>query len=107
MHFHICFYSELSNVLPFLFVGIITGFVLSANHSSKQGGYSLTSHTVHIFVSALASAFYLVGHGFTNWYAHIGMVFLSLIIAVVVPCTLSDVVVPIMFARADKKNEKH
>jgi hypothetical protein len=107
MHFHICFYSELSNVLPFLFVGIITGFVLSKNHDSKQGDYSLSSHAIHIFVSALASTFYLVGHGFTNWYEHIGMVFLSLIIAVVVPCTLSDVVVPMMFARVDAKNEKH
>jgi hypothetical protein len=34
-----------------------------------------------------------------------GLLFLFLVIAVVVPCTLSDVVVPWYFARM--KNEKH
>ncbi len=99
MHFHLCFFSDTIKVVPFLLVGIINGLIMSRHHESKLGSYAVSSHAVHIFVSSLASTFYLVSHGFTNWYTHIGIVFLFLIGAVVVPCTLSDVVVPILFAK--------
>ncbi len=107
MHFHVCFYSELANVLPFLFVGIITGLIMSRDQQAERSLHTITSHVAHIFVSSLASTFYLVAHGFSNWYDSIGMVFLSMIVAVVIPCTMSDVAVPMIIARADKKNEKH
>ncbi len=103
MHFHACFLTEPGRVIPFLIVGIINGFVMSRHHESKQGGYSLSSHATHIFISSLASTFYLMAHGFTNWYTAIGNVFVLLIIAVVVPCTLADVVVPMTIARLGKK----
>lgn len=98
MKFHMCFFTEPHKVVPFLIVGIINGFVMSKHHESKQGGYSLSSHATHIFVSSLASTFYLISHGFTHWYSAIGNVFIMLIIAVVVPCTLADVVVPMTIA---------
>ena len=107
MHFHMCFSTELLNVIPFLVVGIINGWILIGHHSSKQGFYSVFSHAIHILISSLAAAFYLVSHGFTDWHKQIGAVFVFLIIAVVIPCTLSDVVVPMSFARARRKNEKH
>jgi hypothetical protein len=104
MHFHICFVSELDKVLPFLFVGLLNGYVMSRHHSSKQSFYSTFSHFIHILISSFASMFYLVAHGFNEWAHDIGFVFLFLIVAVVVPCTFSDVVVPMWFAkRADKK----
>jgi len=99
MHFHLCFFSDTAKVIPFLLVGIANGLIMSRHHDSKLGSYAVSSHAVHIFVSSLASTFYLVSHGFTNWYTHIGIVFLLLIGAVVVPCTLSDVVIPISFAK--------
>ena len=98
MTFHVCFWHEWHNVLPFLLMGIINGFVMR-NHIHNQKMYGLATHSVHIFLSSLASIFYLVGHGFVNWYEHIGMVFLFLVIAVVVPCTMSDVVVPMAIAK--------
>lgn len=107
MSFHLCFFTELANVLPFLFVGIINGFVMSRHSAAHQKTYSIFSHFIHIFVSSLASTFYLVAHGFMDWYKDIGFVFLFIIIAVVIPCTLSDVVVPMAYARIAKKNEKH
>ena len=103
MSFHICFYSEFTNVLPFLLVGVMTGIFMSKHKGDHQPFYAATSHAVHIFVSSLASTFYLVSHGFSDWYLHIGAVFLALIFAVVVPCTLSDVVVPMSIAGANKK----
>lgn len=105
MHFHMCFLTEPQRVIPFLIVGIINGFVMSSHHSSKQGGYSLSSHASHITISSLASTFYLIAHGFTNWYVSIGNVFVLLIIAVVVPCTLADVVVPMTMARLGRKKQ--
>ena len=103
MHFHLCFFSELDKVLPFLIVGLINGYVMSKHHASKQSFYSTSSHFIHILISSFASMFYLVAHGFVDWSANIGFVFLFLIFAVVIPCTFSDVVVPMAFARADKK----
>lgn len=99
MSFHICFVSEWQNVVPFLIVGIITGFALGQHSGDRGMRYSLTSHASHIFISSLASTFYLVAHGFTNWYGQIGVVFLFLIAAVVIPCTFSDVIVPMVVAR--------
>ncbi len=99
MQWHLCFVSEAHNVLPFLIVGIINGIVMSKHHASWQSLYSVFSHFVHILVSSLASTFYIVSHGFSNWYESIGYLFLFLIGAVVVPCTLSDVVVPMMVAK--------
>lgn len=103
MHFHLCFVSDLDKVLPFLFVGLFNGYIMSKHHASKQAFYSTFSHFIHILISSFASMFYLVAHGFVHWSANIGYVFMFLIIAVVVPCTFSDVVVPMYFAKADKK----
>ena len=105
MHFHICFISELHNVIPFLAIGLLNGALLHSKHSTTLGLFSVSSHFIHILVSSLASLFYLVSHGFTTWEQSMGYLFLFLIFAVVVPCTLSDVVVPMYFARA--KNEKY
>lgn len=102
MHWHICFATELHNVLPFLLVGIITGIALSYHGDTRQGIYSIFSHFFHILVSSIASTFYLVSHGFTEWADSIGYVFMFLVFAVVVPCTCSDVIVPMLFAKAHK-----
>jgi hypothetical protein len=103
MHWHVCFYSELPNVLPFLIVGVINGVVMAHHHYSKLGTFSVGSHFVHILVSSLAASTYLLSHGFLNWSEQIGFVFLFLIVAVLIPCTVSDIVVPLLFAKADKK----
>lgn len=107
MSLHICFISELRNVLPFLGVGILNGLVMSRHHPSKQSFYSVFSHTIHILVSALAASFYLVSNGFVRWDLQIGFVFLFLIVGVVVPCSMSDLVVPMSFARMKSESTKH
>ncbi len=108
MTLHICFVTDISKVVPFLCVGILNGFVMSRHRTSLQPMYSVFSHSIHTLVSSLASTFYLVSHGFVGWYHHIGFVFVFLIIAVVLPCSLSDVVVPILFARSrNHEYKKH
>lgn len=107
MSFHLCFFTELANIIPFLLVGVINGFIMSRHNQENQRMYSIFSHFIHIFVSSLAATFYLVAHGFMDWHKDIGFVFIFIIIAVVIPCTLSDVVVPMTYARMTKKDEKH
>lgn len=103
MELHICFSSELSNVLPFLFIGLLNGIIMSKSEKFLTEENSLFLHFWHTFISALASIFYALGHGLPNYYDHFGLFFLLMIVAVVLPCTLSDVVAPILFARMIQK----
>lgn len=103
MDLHICFLKEFRNITPFLIVGISSGTVMSQHHLGRQTSYSVISHFVHIFISSLASMFYLVGHGFLDWHKQIGMIFTLLLLAVVIPCTLSDIVVPLLVAKDRQK----
>ncbi|MBA3954303.1 hypothetical protein H0X48_03235 [Candidatus Dependentiae bacterium] len=103
MELHICFHRELHNVLPFLAIGVLNGMVLRSHHSSMLRVFSLGSHFVHILISSLASLFYMVSHGFENWYPQMGYVFLFLVVAIVIPCTFSDVIVPMYFAGVKKR----
>ncbi len=107
MHFHWCIATEWHNVVPLLFVGILNGWVMSKHNETLKSFYSLGSHFSHILISSLASMFYLVAEGFTQWCAQMGILFIFLIIAVVIPCTFADVIVPIYFARMRNKDEKH
>ncbi len=99
MELHICFFSELSNILPFLIVGALNGLVMSYIKDFQTAQHSLQLHFFHTFVSAMACAFYAIGHGFSDFYAYFGIFFLLILGAVVLPCTLSDIVVPIFCAR--------
>lgn len=107
MHFHICLISELYNVIPFYIIGLINGLAMSRHNSTIKSVYSVGSHFGHILISSLASLFYLISEGLSNWYPQMGLLFLFLIVAVVVPCTLADVIVPIFFAKPRKNNEKY
>ncbi len=108
VHFHICFLTNPMRVLPFLIIGAINGIVMSYHGQSKQWIYSVSSHAAHIFISSLASVFYLVSHGFFDWHKQLGSVYLLLIVAVVIPCTFSDLIVPMVLAKKGfKHNEKH
>ncbi len=101
MHVHICFLSwhDLMNVIPLMLIGLVTGLAMRHSHASSLGLFSLKSHFVHILISSLASLFYVVSHGFDEWHGFMGLLFFLLVIAVVVPCTVSDIVVPLYFAR--------
>lgn len=102
MRLHICWGSELRNVIPFLSIGLINGLVICKNGASKAT-YSLITHVGHIFCSSLAALFYMVSEGFTNWYPFMGPLFVLLIMAVVIPCTLADIIIPLVIARSEKE----
>jgi len=107
MHMHICFFSlpDLMNVIPFMLIGLITGYAISRHHTAALEFVSLTSHFVHILISSLAATFYTVSYGFESWPSVMGLLFLLLVIAVVIPCTISDVIVPLYFSRCTRKKQ--
>lgn len=101
MHMHICFTNlhDTLNVLPFMLVGLVCGYALQRHHEASLGFFSLGSHFVHILISSLAATFYIVSFGFWDWYSDMGLLYAMLVGAVVVPCTVSDIVVPYFFSR--------
>lgn len=91
---HICLLEHPMLILPFLLLGIVGGFLFE----ERMSGSSVFSHGAHIFVSSLASLLYLVSFGFTGWLADVHLVFpvfLVVVIAVWIPCCLSDIVIPV------------
>ncbi|MBZ0166088.1 MAG: hypothetical protein K8I00_04715, partial [Candidatus Omnitrophica bacterium] len=83
-------------VLPFAVVGTLAG--LAAPRSFEKA--TEYSHSIHVFVSAVASILYLVSFGLEHWTHAIGGVFLITIFAVMIPCCLSDIVFPLACTHA-------
>ena len=104
MKLHICFYHDFTNIGVFLLFGILTGLALTYHgpHTESSSFLARWAHFWHILLSSMAALFYMVANGFDCWMPHVGVIFLLLVMAVVVPCTLSDVVVPIVIARSGK-----
>lgn len=98
---HLCFKSHLTSILPFLITGIVNGLLLS--HSKKCDdlmSHAIVSHFSHSFISALASFLYLLSHGFADLKHGMGIIFVVLLVSVIIPCIISDVIVPTVCARA-------
>jgi hypothetical protein len=98
---HLCFKHHLSSILPFLAVGIINGLLLSYKKNCDDlMSHAMVSHFSHSFISALASFLYLISHGFADLKHGMGIIFIVLLVSVVIPCIISDVIVPILSAKA-------
>lgn len=91
---HICLIDHPMLIIPFVFLGIIGGLLFE----ERMAGSSVFSHGAHVFVSSLASLLYLVGFGFTGWMTETRLVFpvfLVVVVAVWIPCCMSDIVIPV------------
>ena len=77
---------------------------LKKHEASRQLFYSTGFHFFHIFISSMAAILYLVSFGFHSWWQHMGFIFGYMIVVVLIPCTLADIVVPIVFARLHERN---
>jgi hypothetical protein len=97
---HLCVWEHPGLVLPFAFVGVLVG--LGASSSVTHG--TIVSHSLHVFASTLASIFYMVGPlGGVAWIDIIGKMFLFIVLAVMVPCCLSDIVFPMLMTRPGRE----
>ncbi len=56
-------------------------------------------HSGHVFLSTWASLFYFIAFGAAHWLPLLPFIFLFLFLAVWLPCCISDIVFPLLFAR--------
>ena len=94
MEFHWCIIQHPMIVVPFMAVGVLTGLLAATavEHSTQY------SHAGHVFVSSAASIFYLISFGLFDWVSQVGYVFFVVVIAVIIPCCLSDIIFPLLVA---------
>jgi hypothetical protein len=97
MEMHICVLQHPQLVLPFTVVGILVGF-LAADHIVRA---TFFSHGAHVLVSSMASLLYLVSFGLKDWVHQAGWVFIFVVLAVMIPCCVSDIVFPLLAVTRD------
>jgi len=98
MELHMCIVDHPQLFFPFLALGVIGGFWAE----ERLTGSHLFSHGAHVFVSSAASLLYLTSFGFTAWLHEIPYLFPAfavIVLAVWVPCCISDIVVPTVAAQ--------
>ena len=96
MELHICLFEHPGLLLPFAGAGVFIGIIAPAVIKET----TVFSHATHVFISSMASILYLVSFGLTGWMEHFGMVFFFTILAVLIPCCISDIVFPLLFCGA-------
>ncbi len=94
---HICVIEHPGMVLPFAVVGIGVGMLAAVGVARS----TIFSHSMHVFVSTMASIFYMV-HAFGRmaWIDDLGSIFFFVVVAVMVPCCFSDIVFPLAMVRS-------
>lgn len=105
MHFHWCFIKHFQIVLPFVLIGILNGWSMSKHPINRQLFYSQGFHFLHIFVSSMAALLYLISFGFFKWWKNMSTIFIFLILSVLIPCTFSDIIIPMFFAKQKRMRE--
>lgn len=96
MHFHVCIIEHLMMILPFVVAGIFAGFVIPPTTEKS----TIFSHAAHVLVSSMASILYLVSFGLSEWIEVAGMVFVYMVLAVMIPCCMSDIIFPLLLTNA-------
>lgn len=97
MELHMCIVHEPQLFFSFLALGILGGFWAE----SRLRGSHLFSHGAHVFISSTASLLYLISFGFTSWMSNVQdifPVFAVIVLAVWIPCCISDIVIPVSTA---------
>ncbi|MEA1904553.1 MAG: hypothetical protein U9M97_01560 [Candidatus Hadarchaeota archaeon] len=61
-------------------------------------------HAGHVLLSTWASLFYFTTFGIADWAPLLSPIFLFLLLAVWIPCCLSDIVYPLLFVRKRKRS---
>ena len=93
MQLHICILEHPHIIISFAIIGVSAGFLVpGAIEKSTE-----FSHSIHVLISSLASILYLISFGITEWMHMIGGIFLVTILAVMLPCCLSDIAFPLIF----------
>jgi hypothetical protein len=97
---HICILQHPLLILPFALVGVLIGLAASGTVIRS----TVISHSLHVLASTMASIFYMVGPlGLVEWIDRLGLVFLFVVLAVMIPCCLSDIVFPLLMSKQSRE----
>lgn len=99
MDLHVCLVSHPALILPFMVLGVFIGITIPSKLESTT-----FPHAGHVFVSSMASLLYLASYGMSEWINAVGMVFLYTVLAVIIPCCLSDIILPLMMTQKPAHN---
>ncbi len=94
LHFHLPLVEETSQTLFFAFLGSLLGI---ATKKTK------IPHFIHVFLSVFASLFYVIVFSVTFEIFYFIGAFFVVLLAVVIPCCLSDIIFPLIFVKNSKK----
>lgn len=101
---HICVFEHADLVLPFAAIGVVVAVAASGGVVRS----TIISHSLHVFASTMATIFYMVGPlGLIAWIGSLGKVFIFVVLAVMVPCCLSDIVFPMLMSRSGREQLLH
>ncbi len=98
MELHACVVAHPQMFFPFLILGILGGLWAE----ERLTGSHFFSHAAHILVSSVASLLYLISFGCVAWMTDVRFVFpvfLIILLAVWIPCCISDIVIPTATAK--------
>jgi hypothetical protein len=103
MHLHLCITEHPMLVVPFVVVGLAVGLL----GPKAMERVTIYSHAGHVIASALASLLFLLAAGASLSVGTLGPVLLLLLVAVMVPCCVSDIVVPVLFGGPRCRHHQH
>ncbi len=98
---HICVIENPGLVLPFAVMGVLVGLGAATGVSRS----TLFSHALHVLASTSASIFYLIApFSRLGWIDDLGKIFVFVIVAVMIPCCVSDIIFPMLMTRDARAN---
>lgn len=94
---HICFfhYEDFFNLSLFAFLGIIGGISLLYGNKKQSNAIAKILHVGHIWFGCISALVYILAHTSIEWFVNSGSIICLLFVSVVIPCIISDVIIPI------------
>ncbi len=105
MTFHFCLIENPTLILPFAVLGVLVGLLTSRSMPGR--GVTIFSHSAHVVISTMASLLYLIAFGFHGWMADLFQTFVLLILAVMIPCCMSDIFFPLLMVEKGRILHDH
>ena len=94
---HFCFLhtDDLFNLGLFALLGVIGGISLLYGNKKQSISIARILHVGHIWFGCIAALLYILAHCDIDWFVNSGSIICLLFVSVVIPCIISDVIIPI------------
>ncbi len=93
---------EISFHLPIFEIPLSIILVSLSGSSLAILGFTKIPHFLHVFLSIFASLLYLLTFSISITYLALILIFIIVFISVIIPCCLSDIIIPLIFVKRRK-----